>query len=142
MGRLVQRLQKTGKLDEYDEIIQEQLREGVVEEADSTPVGREFYLPPKAVIRENAQTTKMLIVYDASSRANEPSPCLNDCLETGPPLQNKLWKVLVRGRFHLVALVGNIRKAFLQIRIRADDRDALQFHWLHNKDHLRVRTLR
>ena len=47
LGSLVQRLQKTGKLDEYDEIIQEQLREGVVEEAESTPVGREFYLPHK-----------------------------------------------------------------------------------------------
>ena len=50
--------------------------------------------------------------------------------------------MLIRGRFHPVALVGDIRKAFLQVRIRADDRDVLRFHWLHNKDHLRVRTLR
>ena len=59
LGSLVQRLQKSRKLDEYDEIIQEQLREGVVEEEESTPVGRDFYLPQKAVIRENTQTTKM-----------------------------------------------------------------------------------
>ena len=118
------------------------LCKGMVEEAESAPVGREFYLPHKAIIRENMQTTKMRIVYDTSARANEASPSLNDCLETGPPLQNKLWKVLVRGRFHPVALVGDIRKAFLQVRIRADDRDALRFYWLHNKDHLRVRTLR
>ena len=84
----------------------------------------------------------MRIVYDTSFRANEPSPSLSDCLETGPPLQNKLWKVLVRGRFHPVALVGDIRKAFLQVGIRADDRDALRFHCLHYKDLLRVRTLR
>ena len=84
----------------------------------------------------------MRIAYDASSRANEASPALNDCLETGPPLRNKLWKVLVRGRFHPVALVGDIRKAFFQVRIRANDRDALRFHRLHNKNHLRVRTLR
>ena len=74
LGSLVQRLQKTGKLDEYDEIIQEQLREGVVEEAESAPVRREFYLPHKAVTRENVQTTKMRIVYDASAGANEASP--------------------------------------------------------------------
>ena len=59
LGSLVQRLQKTGKLDEYDESIQEQLREGVVEEAESAAVGRELYFPHKAAIRENAQTTKM-----------------------------------------------------------------------------------
>ena len=133
---------KDGKVRKCDEIIQEQLRDGVVEDADSTPVGREFYLPHKAVIRENAQTTKKRIVYGASSKANEASPSLNDCLETGPPLQNKLSKVLLRGRFHPVALVGYIRKAFLQVRIRADDSDALRFHGLHNKDHLRVRILR
>ena len=142
LGSLVQRLQKTGRLAAYDEIIQEQLREGVVEAAEEPAVGREFYIPHKAVVRDNAQTTKMRIVYDASSRANEASPSLNDCLETGPSLQNKLWTVLVRGRFHPVALVADIRKAFLQIRIRVEDRDALRFHWLHDKDPQRVRTLR
>ena len=50
--------------------------------------------------------------------------------------------MLVRGRFHSVALAGDNRKAFLQVQIPADDGDVLRFHWLHNKDHLRVRKLR
>lgn len=142
LGSLVQRLKKTGKLDDYDAIIQEQLQEGVIEEAEMPASEREFYIPHKAVLRESAETTKMRIVYDASARAYDSAPSLNDCLEVGPPLQNQLWKVLLRGRFHAVALAGDIRKAFLQVRIREQDRDALRFHWLDGKNPLRIRTYR
>ena len=106
------------------------------------PIGREFYIPHKVVVRENAASTKTRIVYDASARVNESSPSLNDCLEVGPPLQNQLWSVLVRGRFHTIALTADMQKAFLQVRIHPDDRDALRFHWLENKNPLRVCTLR
>ena len=104
--------------------------------------GKEFYIPHKAVIRENAATTKMRIVYDASARAKDTAPSLNECLETGPPLQNQIWRVLVRGRFHAVAIAGDIRKAFLQVRIREEDRDALRFHWIDRENPEKVRTLR
>lgn len=82
--------------------------------------GREFYIPHKAVIRENAETTEMHVVYDATIRANDTAPSLNKCLDAGPPLQNQLWKVLVRGRFYPVAM-GDIRKVFLQVCIREED---------------------
>ena len=65
----------------------------------------------------------MRIVYDASARANDKSPSLNECLDTGPPLQNQLWSVLVRNRFHPVAIAGDLKQAFLQVRIRQTDRD-------------------
>ena len=45
LGSLVQRLKKTGKLDDYDAVIQEQLEEGIMEEAEMAAVGREFYIP-------------------------------------------------------------------------------------------------
>ena len=142
LASLVQRLKRNGKIEDYDAIIQEQLREGIVEEAQMPAKGREFYIPHKAVIRENAETTKMRIVYDASARANDTAPSLNECLDAGPPLQNQLWKVLVRGRFYAVAIAGDIRKAFLQVRIREEDRDALRFHWISTEHPEQVRTLR
>ena len=40
-----------------------------------------------------------------------------------------MWEILVRQRTYLVALTGDIMKAFLQIRIREAERDALCFHW-------------
>ena len=130
LASLVQRLKRNGKLEDYDAIIQQQLEEGVVEEAEEPAQVKEFYIPHKAVIRESSETTKMRIVYDASARAYDAAPSLNECLESGPPLQNQLWKVLVRGRFNAVAIAGDIQKAFLQVRILAEDRDALRFHWI------------
>ena len=57
-------------------------------------------------------------MYDASARAHGHAPSLNECLHAGPPLQNKLWSVFIRSRFHAVAVAGNLRKAFLQVRDR------------------------
>ena len=70
--------------------------EGVVETAPSAAMGKEFYLPHRAVARENAETTKLRVVYDASAHAHNDAPSLNDCLHAGPPLQNQLWSVLTR----------------------------------------------
>ena len=58
-------------LEKYDAIIYEQLEEGVVEEVEMPAKEKGIYIPHKAVIRENAATTKMRIVYDASARAKD-----------------------------------------------------------------------
>ena len=117
-------------MNEYDEIIQNQVAEGVVERVTNEPVGEEFYLPHKPVVKESAESTKTRIVFDASAKANNKCQSLNDCLGTGPPLQNILWDVLVRNRLKPVALAGDLKKAFLQIRIRPEHRDVLRFHWV------------
>ena len=69
------------------------------------------------------------MVYDASAKESGSQPSLNDCLHPGPPLQNLLWDVLVRSRFHPILLTGDLKQAFLKIRIKAEDRDSLRFHW-------------
>ena len=97
-----------------------------VERVSSHTVGRELYIPYKPVVRGATESTKLRVVLDASARSNERIPSLNDCLETGPPLQN-----VCRG-LKPVALGGDLKQAFLQFRIQLEDRDALRFHW--NKD--------
>ena len=142
LDSLLRKLQRTNMLSQYDAVIREQLEEGVVERAPTEATGKEFYLPHRAVVRENAETTKLRVVYDASARAHSGAPSLNECLHTGPPLQNKLWGVLTRSRFHPVAVAGDIRKAFLQVRIRQAERDALRFHWIVDIQSREVETLR
>ena len=135
LKNLSRKLQREGLTAQYDAIIQEQLAEGVIEKAP--PVSqpqKEFYIPHKSVIRKSAETTKMRIVYDASARATPDSPSLNDCLYPGPALQNKLWDVLIQQRAYPVVLAGDIKKAFLQIRIHESERDALRFHWQTDSD--------
>ena len=120
---LVRNLEEQNIIQQYDKFKKDQIDEGIVEKAKRDAEHKEFYLPHKAVLRESAETTKLRIIYDASVRQDESSPSLNECLETGPPLQNHLWRVLVRGRFHPVALAGDLKQAFLQVRIRKEDRD-------------------
>ena len=58
------------------------------------------------------------------------NPPLNDCLYSGPSLLPSFADVLMRFRFHKVALVADIEKAFLMVSISPSDRDALRFIWL------------
>ncbi len=140
LNTLVRKLEKSGTINHYDEIIREQLDQGIIERAPDKVVGKECYIPHKPVIREKAESTKLRIVYDASARVQDNAPSLNECLSPGPPLQNQLWSVLVRGRFNPVALTADIKQAFLQVRICEEDRDALRFHWLKDVNSKEVET--
>ena len=143
LKNLVRKLEIQGELERYNDIIQTQLSQGIVERTDEVVKdGREFYIPHKAVLRENAESTKIRIVYDASARANTSVPSINECLEIGPPLQNQLWNVLVRNRFYPVAIAGDLKQAFLQIRVGREDRDALRFYWIKDLASQQVETLR
>ena len=70
--------------------------EGAIEEPPTTlkPPGEVHYLPHHPVIQPEKSTTKLHIVYDASSSIEGPS--LNQCLETGPNLLSKLINILIR----------------------------------------------
>ena len=141
LKNLTRKLQRQpDEFEQYDEIIQTQLSEGIIEKAPEEVKGNEFYIPHKAVFNQDSETTKMRIVYDASAKPTTESPSLNECLETGPPLQNLLWNVLIRNRFAPIALCGDIKKAFLQVHIKEEDRDALRFHWIKNKDPNQIET--
>jgi hypothetical protein len=123
-------------MTKYDEIIRDQIDQGIVEKVTPSSVlaNNEFYIPHKPVVRETAESSKVRVVYDASAKAYEEAPSLNDCLETGPPLQNLLWSVLTRNRFYPIAVAGDLKQAFLQVRVKEEDRNALKFHWLKDTD--------
>ena len=129
LENLSRRLERKGQTSEYDGIIKEQIEMNIVERAPEKVSGKEFYIPHKPVVRETAATTKMRVVYDASAHPTPDSVSLSECLNPGPPLQNKLWDVLVRQRAFPVAVNADLRRAFLQIRVKEADRDALRFHW-------------
>ncbi len=129
LENLVKRLKANDRYHDYNAIIQQQLGEGVIEAAPVEATGTEYYTPHKAVVKSSAESTKLRIVYDASAKESRTSPSLNDCLNPGPSLQNHLWAILVRSPFHPILLTGDLEKAFLQVRIKESERDALRFHW-------------
>ena len=87
------------------------------------PGGNVHYLPHHAVIRRDAETTKLRIVYDASSKETKNGTSLNDCLHTGPSLNPLLFDILVRFRENKIALLGDIENAFLNVAVDPEDRD-------------------
>ena len=97
----MKKLRSQGLIEHYDQVIQDQIKEGIVERVMGSATGQcHFYIPHKGVLHDSAATTKLQVVYDASARAHSGAPSLNECLNPRPPLQNKLWSVLVRAPFH------------------------------------------
>ena len=127
---LLTRLNKNKPLlKNYDVIIKDYLKEGIVEEANNIlEKGRVHYLPHGAVIRNDKETGKIRVVYDASLKVkNEAS--LNDRLESVPYLLQLLFDTLLRFRTGKIGLISDIKQAFLQIEISPEHRDYLNFLW-------------
>ena len=128
------KLQKEPKLlEECDNIIREQEEAGIIEKVNELPSAEKvYYMPNQIVVRENAETTKVRMVFDASSKSGKRGTSLNDCLHVGPPLNPMLFDILTRFRENNVAVVGDIEKAFLNVEIDEADRDCLRFLWVEN----------
>ena len=99
----------------------------LVDDPTSREYSRVHYLPHHGVVRQDKTTSKLRIVYDASARTSGPS--LNDCLYAGPSFGQSIFDILLRFRFHRVALAG---EAFLMVSVKEDDRDCLRFLWIRD----------
>ena len=97
MKALRKRLLRDPKLfDTCEDIIRQQVEEGITEKVEPTESDKKvFYMPHTPVIRQNAESTKVRIVYDTSARATPTNLSLNEKLETGPAFQNILRSILI-----------------------------------------------
>ena len=121
------------QLEAYDGIIQEQIKTGIVEKAPETEAGEtSHYIPHHAVIRQEAESTKVRIVFDASAKDRKSGRSLNVCLHKGPPFMPMLYDILLRYRLYPITLVGDVQKAFHQIEVAVEDRDCLKFLWVED----------
>ncbi|XP_057310540.1 uncharacterized protein LOC130648504 [Hydractinia symbiolongicarpus] len=118
---------KAELLQQYDDIIKQQKCDGIIEQVTEPPPppGKVHYLRHHYVLKEDKSTTKVRIVYDASSN----SPSLNDCLEKGPSLLPLLMDILIRFGTYKVAVASDIKQAFLNVANNTPDRDLLRFLW-------------
>ena len=91
-------------------------------------------MPHHGVQRPEKSTTKLRIVFDASSKSKGKS--LNDVLHSGPNLLTPLFDILLRFRMEPVALLADIKQAFLQVSIDEKHRDFLRFLWLKDPSDL------
>ena len=135
--------------NEYDKIIKDYLKEDIVEivppSEEIVLPGSAHYLPHRAVVKENRETTKVRIVFDGSAHSpNEPS--INDVLYSGPCLLPLIFDILIRFRTGKIGIVADVKQAFHQIEIVKEHRDFLRFLWfediLYNQETITLRFKR
>ncbi|XP_059217550.1 uncharacterized protein LOC131994726 [Stomoxys calcitrans] len=80
-----------------------------------------YYLPHHAVVKPESTTTKVRVVFNASSPSSN-GVSLNDVLYAGPVLQNDLVVLILRWRFFRYVFNGDITKMYRQILIRPEHR--------------------
>ena len=136
-SRLQQVKKRLLKLDlwkSYASIIADQLDKGYVEAvpANEDPLIKTdaHYLSHFFVLRPESQTTPIRVVF----AANAGHVSLNDCLYTGPCLLKSLNTMIHRFRANKYALVADIEKAFMRIKINEEDRNYVRFLWFEDGD--------
>nr|CDJ90687.1 Protein of unknown function DUF1759 and Protein of unknown function DUF1758 domain containing protein [Haemonchus contortus] len=119
-------------LEQYHDTFMNQLALGIIEEVNpnAPPVGkRVHYLPHQAVVTQQKETTKLRVVFDASAHRRGYNS-LNSVLHRGPVILPSLYDILLRFRIGKIALTSDVEKAFLQVRLQPQDRDATRLLWL------------
>ena len=89
---LLKRLEQNSEIFKaYDQVIKDQLVNNVIEKVSENQGEnlKEFFLSYRPVIKQNAESTKLRVVYDASAKS-ESGYSLNNCLKKGSSVQNEL----------------------------------------------------
>lgn len=117
--RMERKLMKTPEIrEQYDTTILEYLemrhmRKIAMSEIEKSP---HYYLPHHAVIKPEKITTKLRVVFNASSpTANKKS--LNDILHPGPILQQDLVIQILKWRFFKYVFNADVTKMYRQILV-------------------------
>ncbi|XP_055685665.1 uncharacterized protein LOC129791530 [Lutzomyia longipalpis] len=130
------RLRKNPELRaQYNQIFEEYLEKGFIEVVPYDQLNRPcFYMPHHCVIKEDAVSTKVRIVFNGSS-PSESGLSLNDKLMVGATVQPPLLKILLNLRRHPVAFTCDIVKMYLQTILYEPHRDYQRFLWETESDH-------
>ncbi|XP_047527823.1 uncharacterized protein LOC125064684 [Vanessa atalanta] len=125
------KLQKNNKLKEdYTQVIREYLNlNHMVKVTDKDKFKKTaIYLPHHAVVREDKDTTKVRVVFDASCKGSN-GKSLNDDLLIGPPLQAELRHTIMRWRQYKICLVADVVKMYRQVLVNREDTPFQRILW-------------
>ncbi|XP_055632550.1 uncharacterized protein LOC129773023 [Toxorhynchites rutilus septentrionalis] len=118
----------------YREFMSDYERRGhmrqVNEPNDEAPV---YYLPHHAVLKPDSTTTKLRVVFDASCKTTT-GVSLNDALMVGPVVQDDLLSIVIRFRFHKIAIVADIEKMYRMIQMQCTDQRLQRILWRDSSD--------
>ncbi|KAL6724091.1 hypothetical protein Aduo_019021 [Ancylostoma duodenale] len=121
------------KMSLYNNALREYSNQGIIEEIQEPDRDglTTFYLPHRHVWTPG-KSTQLRVVFDASSHA-KGELSLNDVIHQGYSLTSCIFDILMKFRTYDNAMIADIQKAFLQIHLPMDHRDATRSLWV--KDH-------
>ncbi|XP_045503995.1 uncharacterized protein LOC123700724 [Colias croceus] len=116
---------------EYTKVIHEYKAMGHMKQVKNVNNDNAIYLPHHAVIRDDKETTKVRVVFDASAKGSN-GYSLNDCMMIGPVLQPDLRSLIIAWRMHKICVVGDIVKMYRMINMTAKHTPLQRILWRDN----------
>lgn len=96
------------------------------------------FLAHHCVIRDEALTTKLRVVFDGSNKTSSGFS-LNDIMLKGSPVQPELFDILCRFRTFQFVLVTDIKKMYRMIKVNPNHRNLQNILWRENpNDDLKI----
>ena len=115
LDQTVEFLNKKGLIKKYEEIFDNQLEDGIIEEIKVHPSNYNNYtwIPHRPVIRIAEQvSTKIRPVFNCSLKTNKELPSINEAAYTGIDLMGSILKLLFYLRTNKYVMLSDIKQAF------------------------------
>lgn len=135
--KLEKRLSKDESLKrKYSEFMAEYKANGhmkeILQNLDSLEDNTAYYMPHRAVIKEESITTKCRVVFDGSAKTNN-NLSLNDVQHVGPTVQSELLDILLRFRRFAFVMSADITKMYRQVLIDPNQTKFQRIFWRENQ---------
>ncbi|XP_062540830.1 uncharacterized protein LOC134208888 [Armigeres subalbatus] len=121
---------------QYSEFIHEYLHMGHMEEVigdEEDAALPQYFIPHHCVIKPDSTTTKLRVVFDASC-ATSTGVSLNNALMVGPTVQDDIISIVLRFRFHRIAIVADAEKMYRMVLQQWADRKLHKILWRDDRN--------
>ncbi|XP_062557801.1 uncharacterized protein LOC134222656 [Armigeres subalbatus] len=124
------RLAKDAELrGQYRSFMEEYLQLGHMTKVEIAQIQpKRCYLPHHPVVKQASTTTKVRVVFNASSETST-RVTLNDALLVGPIIQDDLRSIIMRSRTKQVMRLADVEKMFRQVLFCKEDRPLQSILW-------------
>lgn len=119
--------------EDYAKVIQEYKEMGHMKKSETKDDKNSIYLPHHAVVREDKETSKVRVVYDASAQGSN-GHSLNNTMMVGPVLQPDLRSLIIAWRRHKICVVGDIEKMYRMINMTEEHTSLQRILWRDDPD--------
>ncbi|GBN83272.1 hypothetical protein AVEN_96289-1 [Araneus ventricosus] len=102
---------------------------------EDTDLDAGYYLPHHGILRPDNKTTKLRVVFNASSKTSS-GYSLNDLLYEGGVLQEDIFLILIRFRKRIYAFTADIKQMFKMIKLNESQTRLQKILWKNRKSSL------